>query len=1762
MKQFISILLIIGLAIFYLSCSEDDLGDFQQNDPEPEYRFFTLLDDYPALRSAFNSVDSYKFNDLMCEAMNDIPGDVKAVLEVVEDMLLNKRTNTIESAREILYRILNQDELDRDPIFKTNDPGYETKDFPYYDRISEFIDPATDQKINFTKPILAMQRKMFGYLKYRFSDEELEEVVADFIAYLRDDDANMMKVLIEEVLAKLFLQGNENLWYRDARSEEDKEKGMKFDTGDSLCGRDDIGKEGTVDSRLGNAVRGVDTALSGQEDLMNDPEYRETFYEFLREAGKMMTATVKESGEEKNYSTVLKEFICNVEKYFTQGGEIYESDPHGTGGPNNDYQRGYVYEEDGEVKVEGALNLDIMKQSGEEGREEYVSAELGNTLRDMFAVIPSLWIRSDKIHSAAYYNSEKGRAKIFDLMTRYFEILGDMGFDPDTAHLEERMYDLVRFDAWGRDRLKNMTDEDASLRPFPSSYMNHMMLQIAIQENYGWWDAALKMTAEEMGDFYDFNFGHGPLESSGYFTMNDALFHLGFNEPAVFGIGTGMNMFELAIKGSDWDAQHSFRSVVPFIATQALDYQFRSNTEANVISFMPTAIAGDAGVPFGGNPYGWDGNPDGVPPDDPAEAAPLNLYRPYSSDGRGEPDLINMFLTSFVRFIWDGQGPFYSREGMLVEGNEYTFYRADRSINMIVTKPDPDKPIGDIVNENDPYCFEKDDNDVKMIMDARDNDLVKSNVPAEYLDDLGDAIEGCVDVNGEECDVSDDSYIENIVRYIENNSPRDIAEFYEYFHKYQQTDDWFYFYPVSRPDDDEPYLEHEWDFRADRAGQRKNCRYEQKVQTDYMMMHLDDVLMFYDKDLLERDINNDGEIEDFIDETGEYIDEPDTLVIEKLPRFQSYDIYSVPNEEIGIYGDVTGERQPMDKIMVAADPDDRIKWEREQLENFKAGRMTMYELIPEKTKERECETHLEALYRNLLFYTTYKKFAMGIPIYMAISTSDILSACGSAIWGDGVLDWNWKNVVIPMIEGMYPELSKKASQSASVMLGEGNGSFGLGTQSYIEFTKEEMGPYPNVNGKWRVKRQYSEEYGQDIVAMGQSFIPGDNRMYMMYVADDMMNVQGILMNDLFEGNYGQLLDKVWKFFIDITTETTSFTMAELREGFASWQINHMLGRGEMIGGACASSSPCLGRMIFPRCVDPRDPSKQISIVGPCTGELLKDRDWKCVIKSDEINLHWGFEVSDDDPNWPNRNSIFVEAFLAFQIALREAGGEFYETLDEFMSKKGAFDPQAPSNDFNPSKAFLDIVLGAMSNPLVYYIPDTEYPRKTWMGRLVNNHCMLKRADLLDDGRDEDGAWNEDNTGHSLWEPREPYEFLQDWRDLPKWEKHDSFEERSYYLPANVVNLISVQCDSDPFGDFHDEPKRCDGMIPLMTEYDVYKPVGPDNPPNTRLLTKIFKLGMALSAKKFNDPPKDSEGNPVKYDEDDYTTWSTRQKLRYGTEQLVTVMRCRKGDRVKINESNLQRSMFWPEVYTYPDWMFSDNGIRPEDINLDKIIEELIGSDESGKGLAIIPDNRPNPEDWKNIDLFFEAQAELMSDNGKTKGRYNIIEDLIELIDLINTPDASNEMLKGLRHTIGSVFTRYNKETEKWEYPGELVHIMTKIVPDMMETFKGRYRSLCNVTEAMLKEDGFLEWFIYTLDSDNSGREIFEQLHEFLGEDFIANHDSSFWEDYAGLMTGMASLINTESNANEEWVKDDVFNSNDDVLKSAQPFEAMGELFSW
>ena len=569
----------------------------------------------------------------------------------------------------------------------------------------------------------------------------------------------------------------------------------------------------------------------------------------------------------------------------------------------------------------------------------------------------------------------------------------------------------------------------------------------------------------------------------------------------------------------------------------------------------------------------------------------------------------------------------------------------------------------------------------------------------------------------------------------------------------------------------------------------------------------------------------------------------------------------------------------------------------------------------------------------------------------------------------------------------------------------------------------------------------------------------------------------------------------------------------LGSGVVDLIYNQLLGTGTLLPGVIIHACRYFSRVNFPRSVHPVT-GEPVDALGSRKGKLLIDKD------TGVVHPEWGFEVNDNDPNWRHRG-VIPELFLTLLIALRDSSGpgiskeEYYERGDFVL----------PVNSYSTLKGVVDTIILVLGRPQIYFREgdaDT-YPHKSWLPRLINDHDWFTRT-----------------------------------CDVPGSLGPDSWEERKYYQTAPVSNLLKMLTDSDSFAE---NPKRCDGLLPLLTEYDVSRGIGDHSESRTRLLSKLF----GLIQYGFSDPI-----TPGRIEED-YTTWSASERILYGLEQLFTTIKCKKSDQVKTFETSY-KGRSYGDIFVLPDWIYSDNVIRPEDVNLEEVIAEWVGSDESGTGLASFIDHR-DPEHpnyrgytWDNFNKLIDGLGELMSDNGETKGQYNIMEELISVVNkLFERVDADERDIRGLRHTLGSIFTKFNGELAAWEYPEDIDHIIIEDVTTILETFKEKngekhYSNLLRLLTELMGDNDFLEYLLRELSSEYSSGDVVQQLFDFMGDPRyrITEHDSPVLNDLTELIGDFADMMNPDDTSLSSG--SNLFHSNAGV-KDADPFSGLGEILS-
>ncbi|MDY6934456.1 MAG: hypothetical protein SVZ03_09575 [Spirochaetota bacterium] len=1574
----------LPMILSFFFCSADDLTYFQNNDPDPEFKLFNILDDYPALRSAFNPIDQRRFNRLLSNSINNKLIETKDILFLTQDLFDDPDhpvTDSIAYIRSILYQIINQDLLDIDPLSSNNDlsEDYEGYASDFY----RFCDLISDSDIALSEDLIPIIQKLISYIKDTYKGDELEDVISDLVSFLRSNEGYIWRDNendLGEDMGKLIFQLNENMW---------------LDKDDNLITNNlEIDDIGVKDTGIGNTAKGIEVLLSGLNQLLRNESFRQIFYDILRETGSLMTSSVNE----KKLKDVMKEYIYNVENYLDNGGVEYEKD-------YGEYPNFNPYSANDE-KV-------------------YSDANISNSLNGLMAGLQSILLRSDRENSIIY--DKNGKAYFLDILAKN---LRNMNFNPDdhnscAAHIEEAVYDLMRFDTYGRDRVVesyNPNKVKAGDESYPISILDKILLLSVNSTTWGWKDADTDEITNN-AILVNPNAKHGHGEWWGHFTLNDVFFAAGVNNLL------GLDLYEMLFTEAIRD--HVFRSMNYFNIDEKERYTFYYDQNYPVFGFFGGFHAGDYGIPQGGNPSGE------------AHYEELNTYTPYDGLGLGNNDLAGWLLGKVVRAIWMGEGPYYSREGMIQEGDIYTYYRPNGKIYVKIRKPDPD----DVSTWE--YMYVAEENDANRMF----NDPPKA---AQFISDVDLISDGGV--------ILDESVvigitIDGVDRKITFNSGLlnqniVVAEINEVF------------YGVFDKNPCSP------------AGKGIMIIGENTIPPEGSII-IEDISGNGITQLL---LQGGGVIKEFAGRENRYFERrlTDYYLISYRP-FLSGEVYCNP---VDMSGEATGP-----------------------------GCMVVKELIPEYSLDRECDTHEEAIFRNYNWFFAEWKIRIPLSLYINIGKNLITDLVNTIMCvmideeqcKDPSL-WEWRNapwgleisynLFMSLLQGILPD---EMMSIPSFLVIEAIGANGLAQCQKV--------PYGN---------RYWMKKGID----GESNIIGDYR-FDIRIAEKMLSseLQMALENLLGLLNY--------YFSTGLSTSLPQLFLDIIYDGLEIWGnriIPPIFQDGRLVVPYIGKHLMPLAKLGFPRCQDVPDygeesPSENYDdyMIGSRKGDQRKD-------ENGVVQSAWGFEATNDDPIWRNRNA-YMPLFVSILWTMREHNYYDYSQFSPF--KPGA------SLTKNGIEYLVDGLFSFLVKPSHQYYekdnPDCRYPHNTWKpymygGRLNNNHHLGERYYRQnDDGEPYSSYFLTRSFDVADRDPKSPY---------------GGWGERNYYRRADVRNLLNIMIDSDPFAS---NPSRCDGLLPMLLYYDSSNFTNdPENKSNTRLLSHIFRLLYELADSQYDDPGT--------YDESDYRTWGARRKLCYSLEQIVTGIKVQREFVWAVNEINHKEMI-------RPDWMYSqDENGTPLPIRNNDILFEVAGFPDH---MSIYDHN------WGNFNRLMDALGELLSNNGETGGEYNTLENLISFIDKIFTRiDTNDDHIRGLRHTLGSAFTIFNRG--EWEYPDQFAHLLERELSEILETFQGHYDNLFIIAEAIMldyyDDRGFMEYFFRNLKSSYPTRDVYEQFYDFLGLDIVKRPDSALWSELAEILIDFAEMI--EEDEQPGWIEEGHFYSNKYLLDNSNPFRAVGELLSW
>lgn len=400
--------------------------------------------------------------------------------------------------------------------------------------------------------------------------------------------------------------------------------------------------EGGESLETGNSVQGLVNIFRWYNILEKNPDTRALLESQVKELVALFDPN-QDSTDPGSNAAKIKKLLANIEDYFTSEGSVYNS---GTAYPDNLY-----------APIDTA--------------EIYSDVELGNTIRELLPGNVQMMMRSDRPNSMI--NTEAPEQPVY-LMGKLSEYLRNLEYDPDTANIEQSIYNLLRYDLRGRDRLN---DDDAH----GISHLENLIFLTHVTSNAGWWDGNI---TGEIINISDSRYDHGHGDYKGRLTLNDSLFSITTHKT-----GGSLGLFEVGLRSDDGNNIH--RSRHQFTRAERDSYKFFFNQNYDVLQCLAPPCLGDLGSPNGGNPDISEFPERHVFAETEAD---MNQFRAYSPDGLDENQLASWTLGLVVRACFNGEGPYYYAPDDAeseTDGNGkdwYIYSRPNGKIYAYVHKPD------------------------------------------------------------------------------------------------------------------------------------------------------------------------------------------------------------------------------------------------------------------------------------------------------------------------------------------------------------------------------------------------------------------------------------------------------------------------------------------------------------------------------------------------------------------------------------------------------------------------------------------------------------------------------------------------------------------------------------------------------------------------------------------------------------------------------------------------------------------------------------------------------------------------------------------------------------------------------------------------------------------------------------------------------------------------------------------------------------------
>ncbi len=635
------------VATVLLSCSDSGKFLFQRNDPEPEYRLFDLLDPYPALYDAFDTVDQHRFNMMLSDAINaDVTG-TKNALQQMPAINPDPLVDIVAALRIIIERIINQDNY----RWRSDPYDYDNYITDFY----SFLDDLDAASPGTTNELVSILRKSIGYIQYAHG-HEIETVMADLIDFLKDtqgQNVGTVLPLLQEGLGKTLLRAN--TFYDDSSN------------------------------KLGNAVVGMDALLSGINDIATeDAGAREALYDVIRELGAVMTA----KAGDKTFADILKELMINIEDNATVGGSVYSSNA-------SYYHDGSDYYVNTELKngvrqmLPGLALLFIRAGDNEQASPIYDPVDNNSPNPDGRSALEYLTqkLYDLKLNCGIDFTDYEVEPSL-KRMTEYNgfgELRSSASYK--VSYLDHLVYTLIASYDFG---FLTKTSDGAS-EPYNNDQDGHCSVR-----KHGEPTAGIITINDSLYSMV--SHAKEARSSSQNCTIGWlGAYNLALDARAVsqtWNGDTGGLLTSVEITNGA-QGNYIYRYKNSFLSSQANNYKFYLGYDFPTLLLFSGFSAGDAGIPNGGIT--------GIVPTSNTTTVGTNndyrTYYPYIGNGLGELNTGRWTMGWIARACWEGEGPYYyadpnAETRMASDGRIYhVYFRPDGRIYAFVCKEDPANPL-------------------------------------------------------------------------------------------------------------------------------------------------------------------------------------------------------------------------------------------------------------------------------------------------------------------------------------------------------------------------------------------------------------------------------------------------------------------------------------------------------------------------------------------------------------------------------------------------------------------------------------------------------------------------------------------------------------------------------------------------------------------------------------------------------------------------------------------------------------------------------------------------------------------------------------------------------------------------------------------------------------------------------------------------------------------------------------------------------------